>query len=174
MNKIDQASTGVWTARLQVVTCLVVLSVCGVILTDRYFPNESSIPRGPAEGDRVEALAALVPDGSERAFVLVLSPTCGFCEKSLPAFKRLVASRDSAGSNVAVAAAVASPDQLEAEASVLESAGLAVDLLRAVDVATFEFPGFPTTVLVDRDGIVHGSWVGLMDESRVVELIRHL
>ena len=174
MNVTQEPKKRTWVARLEIVTYLMVLAVCAVILTDRVVAR-SATPAGElSKGDRVEALKELVPDDSDKAFVLVLSPTCKFCKNSLPSFQQLIEARDRQGSRVAISGVVRSPDQIEPEADVLQTAGVRIDTLTSINLADMKIRGVPTTLLIDRDGTVLESWLGEINETRAQELIRHL
>ena len=176
----SRLSPSKWKSRLEIVAYLSVIVVCAAILLEKGIDSVNG-PRQPAQapptiarGDGFTALQALVPSEAEEAFVLVLSPTCTYCNASLPAFRRLVEARDSKSSPTAVVAAIHPTVPMEVEEAILEKGQVEVDEIRHLDSPSVGIRGLPTTLLIDRSGEVLGVWPGQMTDDRVQELIGKL
>jgi thiol-disulfide isomerase/thioredoxin len=161
------------------IAIIVVCAIAAVILIrNNFFPQQPQRPPGAppqAEvGDTIPELKNVVPAGAERALVVAVSPTCGYCDQSIPFYKRLMEERDKKGSNVKVIAAVPSEDAKAEEAQKFASAGLKPDNLVSLDFATIKVPGTPTLLLVDNKGEVQKIWVGKQDAKGEKQILKEL
>lgn len=161
------------------IAIIVVCAIAAVILVRNNFfpPQPPPMPGAPPQakvGDTIKELQAVVPAGAERALVVAVSPTCGYCDQSIPFYKRLMEERDKKGSNVKVIAAVPSEEAKAEEAQKFASGGLKPDGLVHLDFATIKVPGTPTLIMVDNKGEVLDIWVGKQDEKGEKKIIAEL
>lgn len=157
-----------------IVTCAVALA----LMVNRYFFNKPAPPPGAppqAEvGEQFDQLRQVVPAGSEKALVVALSPTCGFCNESMPFYKRLIDERNQKGSNVKFIAAVPAEEAKAEEQKKFAEAGVQPDSLVTMDFASIKVPGTPTILLVDNQGKVLNVWVGKQQASGEEEILETL
>jgi thioredoxin-related protein len=169
-------------SKLDTVANIAIIVVCilaaGLIVRNVFFPwFPGQRPVAPEEAQKGETFAELrrvMPAGADRALVLALSPTCHFCNDSMPFYKQLVDQRNQKGSAVKVIAAVPKDEAKSDEEKNFASHGLQPDALVAVDFAKIKVPGTPTLFLVDNQGKVLDVWVGKLDESREREVLARL
>jgi len=151
-----------------IVVCII---AAAILIRNNFFPPRP--PGAPAEAQKGESLPELrkaIPAGTQRALFLAVSPTCHFCNDSLPFYKQLMDRRNQAGSAVKVIAAVPA----DAEAKNFSSAGVTPDAVVHVDFSKIKVPGTPTLLLVDDQGKVLDVWVGKLDESREKQVLASL
>ncbi len=156
---------------------LVCIVAATVLIRNNFFPPQAAAPPGmePVEkGDRLEVLKAAMPQGSDRTLFVMLQPNCGYCNESMPFYKRLIDQRNQKGSNVKVVAAVGQPAAEAEEAQKLAAAGVQPDGLTTVDFAAAKVPGTPALLLVDNQGEVLDVWVGKLDEDKEEEVLERL
>ena len=130
-------------ATLDTVANIAIIIVCAIaafiLIRNHFFnPNQAGGPRPPEikAGETYAALGQLVPSGAERALVVAVSPTCHFCEESMPFYKRLVDERNQKGSNVKVIAAVPREEAKAEEAQKMAAAGVTPDGVAVLDFNT--------------------------------------
>src|SRR5829696_3364421 len=93
------------------IAIIVVCAIAAVVLVrNQFFPAAPArMPGAPPQvekGERFDQLKAIVPAGSDRALVVAVSPTCHFCDESIPFYKQIIDQRNQKGSGVKVIAAV--------------------------------------------------------------------
>jgi thiol-disulfide isomerase/thioredoxin len=168
---------------LDTVANIAIILVCAIaafiLIRNHFFnPNQAGGPgQRPPEieaGEKYEALGKMVPAGAERALVVALSPTCHFCEESMPFYKRLVDERNQKASNVKVIAAVPREEVKAEEQQKLTAAGVNADGLVVLDFDSVKLRGTPTILLVDNKGEVHDVWVGKQPASGEEEILEAL
>lgn len=157
-----------------IVTCVVALA----LMVNRFFFNQPTAPAGSppqAEvGEQFDQLREVLPAGSQKALVVALSPNCGFCNDSMPFYKRLIDERNQKGSGVKIIAAVPAEEAKAPEQQKFTEAGVQPDSLVTMDFASIKVPGTPTVLLVDNQGKVLDVWVGKQDpdgEEKIIETL---
>jgi hypothetical protein len=161
---------------------LVCILAAGTLIRNQFFPSflapaplsRPGMPSGAAKGETLAALRGVVPQGSDRALVVALSPTCHFCNESMPFYKALMDKRNESKSAVKVIAAVPQAEVQTAEQKNLADHGVQIDAVVPVDFEKIKIPGTPTVLLVDNQGKVLDVWVGKLDESRQREVLAKL
>ena len=161
-----------------IVVCILAVAILINSNVYHFLPSFQQRPPGAppeaAKGETLAALRAVVPAGSEKALVVALSPTCHFCNDSMPFYKQLMDKRNESNSPVKVIAAVPQPAAKEAEEKNLAEHGVQPDAVVHVDFAKIKVPGTPTLLLVDNQGKVLDVWVGKLDEAREREVLARL
>lgn len=158
---------------LDTVANIAIILVCAiaafVLIRNQFFPPAPQRPPGAPpqveKGERFDQLKAVVPAGTERALVVALSPTCHFCNESMPFYKQLIDQRNQKGSPVKVIAAVPAEQAKAEEAKKFAEAGTQPDNMVQLDFSAIKVPGTPTVLHVDNTGKVLDVWVGKLDES---------
>ncbi len=166
-----------WRRHLEVVTNVVVIGTCLILCTIVAMraldaPSEPSLAAAPV-GSTLTPSADVSFGGSEFTVLLGFSTTCRFCRDSLPALKRLHEQLN-----------LAPNGRLRVMALTVEPVHLLSDYLNQNELPKFQsftvrsqselvpiIRQTPTVVLVDRTGRVVGSWVGLITEERVNEIL---
>jgi thioredoxin-related protein len=162
-------------ANIAIIVVCVIAAV--VLIRNQFFPAQPSMPGAAAavkEGERFDQLKAVMPAGSNRALVVAVSPTCHFCNDSMPFYKKLIDQRNQQGSQVKVIAAVPNEEAKAEESQKFASAGANPDGMVHMDFSTIKVPGTPTLLLVDNDGKVLNVWVGKQDEKGEKEILEVL
>ncbi|HSS48679.1 MAG TPA: hypothetical protein VLX28_07015, partial [Thermoanaerobaculia bacterium] len=137
-------------------------------------PRPPGAPPPIEKGEQFAALKGAVPEGATRALVVAVSPTCHFCNDSLPFYKHLVDERNSKGSAVKFVAAVPTEDSKAPESEKFTNAGVKPDNVVHLDFSSIKVPGTPTLLLVDNNGKVLNVWVGKLDESGEKDVLKVL
>lgn len=155
---------------LETVTNIAIIVLCiiaSTVLVRNFFFAPKPPPRpGEAKvGDKIEAVKAVLPAGSQKTLVVAISPTCGYCTQSMPFYKKLMEERDRKGSPVKIVGVVPAPQAKAPEEEHMDAAGLKFDNLADVDFGAIKAPATPTLLLVDAAGTVEKIWVGKLDEK---------
>lgn len=110
---------------------------------------------------------------SRKTLLLVLSPTCPFCEKNWPSWKEI---RESAVSHDTRVVYVDVSSRLDH--AYLSHNGLAHEtVLTGLSLHTAQehrFGATPQTILISGKGVVERVWTGLLGQSDVRDIMRRL
>jgi thioredoxin-related protein len=153
---------------------LVCIIAAGILIRNNFFPARPAGAPEAAKGETLAELRGVVPAGSNTALVMALSPTCHFCNDSMPFYKQLVDKRNESKSGVKVIAAVPAAEAEAAEQKNLTDHGVQTDAVVHVDFSKIKVPGTPTLFLVDNQGKVLDVWVGKLNASREKEVLAKL
>jgi thioredoxin-related protein len=158
------------------IAIIVVCAIAAVVLVRNQFfpPRPPGAPPQVEKGERFDQLKAIVPAGSSRALVVAVSPTCHFCDESMPFYKQIIDQRNQKGSQVKVIAAVPNEEAKAEESQKFATAGANPDGMVHMDFSTIKVSGTPTLLLVDNDGKVLDVWVGKLPEDRQQEVFEVL
>ncbi|HJX29255.1 MAG TPA: hypothetical protein VJ885_15195 [Thermoanaerobaculia bacterium] len=168
-------------SKLDTVANIAIIVVCiiaaAILIRNNFLQPQQQQGNRPPEaevGDQLDALRPVIPAGSDRAMVVALSPTCHFCNESMPFYKQLIDQRNQSGSGVKVIAAVPRDEAKAEEQQKFATAGVQPDALVTVDFASIKVPGTPTILLVDKQGKVLDVWVGKLDASGEKDVLAKL
>jgi thioredoxin-related protein len=166
-------------SKLDTVANVAIILVCilaaVILIRNNFFPQRPAGPGPEAKkGETFAELRQVLPAGADRALVLAVSPTCHFCNESMPFYKQLMDQRNQKGSGVKVIAAVSQAGAKTDEENNFKSHGVQPDSVVAVDFQKIKVPGTPTLLLVDNQGKVLDVWVGKLDDSREREVLARL
>jgi thioredoxin-related protein len=153
---------------------LVCIIAAGILIRNNFFPPRPAGPPEAAKGETLAELRGVVPAGTNTALVMALSPTCHFCNDSMPFYKQLVDKRNESKSAVKVIAAVPAAEAQSAEQKNLADHGVQPDAVVHVDFSKIKVPGTPTLLLVDNQGKVLDVWVGKLDAKRERQVLARL
>jgi thioredoxin-related protein len=158
------------------IAIILVCAIAAVVLVRNQFfqPRPPGAPPQVEKGETFAALKQAVPTGANRALVVAVSPTCHFCNDSLPFYKHLVDERNQKGSAVKFVAAVPTEDAKAPESEKFTNAGVQPDNVVHIDFRTIKVPGTPTLLLVDNNGKVLNVWVGKLDEGGEKDVLKVL
>jgi thioredoxin-related protein len=158
------------------IAIILVCAIAAVVLVrNQFFPSRPpGAPPQVEKGEQFAALKGAVPAGASRALVVAVSPTCHFCNDSLPFYKHLVDERNSKNSSVKFIAAVPTEDSKAPESEKFTNAGVTPDSVVHIDFNSIKVPGTPTLMLVDNNGKVLNVWVGKLDDSGEKEVLKTL
>lgn len=140
-------------------TIAVAMSVLAVMAT-RFLPLE---PEPRLDEIRLDG-AALGVEWSDPTLIMVLRSDCGYCQESMPFYRRLTAEAEIP---VIVAARIGD----DGIRDYLAEQGVQPDEL--VMTVGWETPatGTPTIFLVDGDGVVMSAWVGWLSPESEEEVL---
>jgi thioredoxin-related protein len=158
------------------IAIILVCAIAAVVLVRNQFfqPRPPNPPEAAKAGEQFAALKQAMPEGANRALVVAVSPTCHFCNDSLPFYKRLVDERNQKGSAVKFLAAVPTEDAKAPESEKFTNAGVKPDNVVHIDFSSIKVPGTPTLMLVDNNGKVLNVWVGKLDDGGEKEVLKVL
>lgn len=167
---------------LDTVANIAIILVCAiaafVLVRNQFFPAAPPRPPGAPpqveKGEQFDQLKAVVPAGTKRALVVALSPTCHFCNESMPFYKQLIDQRNQKSSPVKVIAAVPAEQAKAEESKKFAEAGTQPDNMVHMDFSSIKVPGTPTILLVDNSGKVLDVWVGKQDEKGEKDILEVL
>lgn len=158
--------------RIQVAANISTIAVCvliGAVVLIRWRGDSTAAhsKRGFTPG-----MSVVIPGvdftRSPRTLVLFLRSGCHFCTESAPLYRRLM---EKTGSSTVHAVAVL-PDQPSVAKAYLSTLGVGdIDQVQAV---VPQLVGTPTILLVDRNGLAVGNWVGRLGPDGESDLLKHL
>ena len=105
---------------------------------------------------------------ASRTLLVVLQRPCRYCDDSMPFYRRLDA-RAPGRNDVRIA--VVAPPRNRGIGDYLASEGFEPDAVVFADPERFPASGTPTLMVVDGDGSLTYSWVGLLDAGQEAEVL---
>jgi thioredoxin-related protein len=147
------------------VSIIVVAIVIGVAVGKRFLTKPSGPPAGIAAGTRIN-----LPNedwaGNGRTLLLALSTSCKYCSASAGFYHRLLASAPSKIRFVAVF-----PQSPEESKKYLNSLEVTIEDVKQISPSSIGVRGTPTLILVNSEGSVINSWVGLLSPEKEAEVL---
>jgi thioredoxin-related protein len=172
---MSQGRASPWARASDIVfiaTCVVLLTVTVLEYARRRAPLESRRPQ--AREDVTTGLnvpiQALGAASAARTALVVISPSCIYCQRSLPFYARLLEAAKKSRGKVRVAfASLQSPQKT---APFFKGSGLNPDMI----VLPLEVPvaGTPTLLVFDRSGTVISRWIGQLSPDQETKALRLL
>lgn len=112
----------------------------------------------------------------DRQIVLVLSTKCGFCQESVPFYREIqsIAAREPR-KVIRLAALFHQP--LNEGRIYLETNGLTAFEAATIDpgeLSRIGIPGTPAVVILNENGVVLKSWMGLLSERDRTDIVEHV
>ena len=141
------------------IAVLVVMAVAG-----RLFPSPAEPPS--SIGAVLSASIGIDFSGRQQTLILFLQSDCPYCHESLPFYQRLLAP-DRTDVQIVVAAP-ASDARIRAY---LIMQGIKPDAVIYVERSDLPVSATPTLLVVDSDGAITHSWIGLLDAEREAEVL---
>ena len=119
-------------------------------------------------GEKIGEKGAFEFASSPLTVLLVTRSTCKFCQASLPFYQRLTHSEEVVKGRVI---AVSIGEDPETHRAFLASAGIRVDGSVSAMRSGIRSRATPTILLVGRDGLVKGAWVGKLDDAHQANVL---
>lgn len=155
----------------------VTIIVTGVLVSSLVFKTWVSSARADAArqpyrtGEKIEQIAGVDFSKAPRTVLLVVRSSCVFCSQSMSFYKRLAELRHKKGTDFRVVGLTTEP--VEVGERYFSKNGVSLDTVASYEDVEFRVRATPTVILVDHDGRVIRSWVGLLSgihEEEVVKL----
>ena len=146
---------------------LVALAVGGVILRQKIAAPR--IPRSVAAGDRLSPVPGIDWSTHRRTLILALNSSCHYCQDSMPFYQGLVQGQPKDRQDLDIIAVF--PNDAEAVQQLLRQEALSIRGIPAVPLDQLGVVGTPTLILVDGEGRVQQSWVGLLTPRQQLEVL---
>jgi hypothetical protein len=157
-----------------VVMCLTVAAAAGKSLLPAGAPPEypDEMPPPPyAAGEAIQPIKDL--EGNRRTLLMVVSPNCRFCTKSMPFYQRLLADRSSRRYEARIVALYLPIDNEESVRAYMQSHGVQPDqVLPFPREVLGRLSGTPSLVLMDSANTVLGSWRGMLNKKGEEEVLK--
>lgn len=156
------------------VAIILVAILLGIVLVKRYvitFPPRSSesfaSANQPSSHPKI-GLRGVDWSKKDKTLVLAISSVCHFCTESAPFYRQLAEAHD--GTQLVAVL----PQPVEEGRQYLDKLGFEVDEVVQAPLNSIYVSGTPTLMLVNRDGIVIGTWVGRLPAEQEAEVLTHL
>lgn len=151
------------------VAIIVVALLISGIVVKRYFFDSQTKPASII-GTRINLSGA---DWSKNrsTLILALSKDCRFCTQSAPFYQRLV--KKTASPNAARLIAVF-PQSVEESTRYLNEIGVQITDIKQTSLTSLGTKGTPTLILVNNDGIITDSWMGMLSSEKEAEVLAKL
>lgn len=118
----------------------------------------------------VEALSA----ESGTSLLLAVAPDCGYCQRSMPFYRRIVDERDALELPSRIVAIVGAESHVEQERLAFSDEGIQIDAILSTDFQEMGILGTPVLLAVDFNGEVQGAWMGHLEPDQEQEVLRTL
>lgn len=130
-------------------------------------PLVSPVDAYEVVSSRVRESADIDFSAAARTLLVVLQRPCRYCDDSLPLYRRLEAR--AAGRNE-VRIVVVAPPRNRGIDDYLASEGFEPDAVVFADPERFPVSGTPALMVVDGEGLLTHSWIGLLDAGQEAEV----
>ena len=107
---------------------------------------------------------------SERALLIVISTSCGYCDESIPFYRQLAEARQGGGRGVRLVAVL--PESEMEVKRYMQQRQLDMAAVPAVDLKALKVAGTPILILVDGGGRVIDFWVGKLSQDTEQQLLK--
>ena len=145
---------------VQIVVCLVILALAANVYYTRSRLGATEQRGRLAVGSKLPPLPGVSYASRPLTLVLFQRSTCQFCTQSMPLYASLAQTID----RNRIQFVSASPEDKSVSERYLQQHNVSLDAIVQLDAAvSYPIEGTPTMVLVDKDGTVRHSWVGLLD-----------
>lgn len=144
-----------------IVVIVAVVVFLAVVIRGGYLHVQPDTPRTSGSHiGQVVTLPGVKFHGPHDSLILGISTSCHFCSESLPFYRRFA---EQAGGKVGFIAVL---PQTGAEGErYLKDAGITGVQVVSAKLSTIGVNGTPTILLVDGNGKVKSTWVGLLDDA---------
>jgi hypothetical protein len=150
--------------------------LCGVlygITLMRSATNPSSQPPLYSIGETAPSLSTVSYRSSDRTLILFVSSSCHFCTDSMAFYRDLVADRDSKRLSLRIIAVGHEPNEVLKR--YFDANGVRMDQTISVDKSAWVKSSLtPQQIVVDRTGLIRGTWPGKLSVTHLSDLKRSL
>lgn len=150
-----------------VAVILVALAV-GYVVLGRYVAAYRT-PRSVSAGDLLPAIPSLDWSQHRHTLVLALNTGCHFCQDSVPFYQKLAAVERPDRDPLEIVAVF--PNTPEAVRQLMRDEGLSIRSIPGVPPAKLGVAGYPTLLLLNREGRVERSWAGLLTPRQELDVL---
>ena len=121
------------------------------------------IPRSVVPGDRLARVSGMDWSRHKRTLVLALNSGCHYCDESASFYRTLVREQKGRGpTSDGLAIIAVFPNDADAVQRFLRNDQLALQSIASVPLAAWGVVATPTILLVDSNGRVDRSWLGVL------------
>jgi hypothetical protein len=143
---------------LNIAITVAIVVVAGVTVM-RYFAYERG--RGNQNPPTLVGTRLSIPGigggPTQKNLVLFMRSDCPACKMAAPLYRQLIAE----ASKRDVKSVAILPDSLEQGKQYLQSLQLGAHDVQSVDLSVYSISSVPTALVVDGEGVVKGSWIGV-------------
>jgi hypothetical protein len=150
------------------ITVIVVALVVGGAVLSRYL-TANRAPRQVAAGDRLATIPG-VEWKQHRTLLLVLNTGCHFCQDSVPFYQKLAEAQRPGENDLDMVAVF--PNEAEMVNEFIAHEKLPIRSVPAISLENLRVNATPTLILVNREGRVERSWVGVLTARQEVDLLK--
>jgi thiol-disulfide isomerase/thioredoxin len=150
------------------VTVIVVALAVGYVALAKYADSNHE-PRSATVGDTLAKLPGLDWNKHRRTLVLALNTGCHYCEESVPFYQKLAQEQRQDGNDLEVVAVFANEAETVRQFTARE--GLTIRSVASVSLDRLGVVATPTLILVNSEGRVERSWVGILTSRQEVDLL---
>jgi hypothetical protein len=143
------------------------LAVGGVVLA-RYSASYRT-PLAIAAGDHLAKLPGLDWTQHRRCLLLVLNTGCHYCQESVPFYQELAHAQRPDGDAPDLIAVF--PNNAETVSQFAGQEDLSIRTVPGIRLESLRVNATPTLLLVDSDGRVERTWVGVLTSREELELL---
>jgi hypothetical protein len=125
-------------------------------------------------GEKVSGLPEARFETTSKTLLLAVRKDCHFCEESVPFYKSLATKLSASGT---VKLTIITNDSPQVASDFLKSNDIDIEnviSLSSSRMASLRIPGTPTLILTNRDGTVEAVWVGRLDQSGELDVLKRL
>jgi hypothetical protein len=162
-------------ARLEAIANASVIMVA-LIIAYRMLIGNVGLPvirRSVAPGDRLPRVSGIDWSRHERTLVLVLNSGCRYCEESAPFYRTLMREQRGRGpARDGLAIIAVFPNGADAVKRFLRNDQLALQSIAGVPLAAWGVVATPTILLVDSNGRVDRSWLGVLTPQQESDVFK--
>jgi hypothetical protein len=151
-----------------VAVILVALAV-GYVVLARYVAAYHA-PRPVVAGDRLATIPNLDWSQHRHTLVLALNTGCHYCEESVPFYQKLVSAQQPSGDDLGIIAVF--PNETEVVRQFITRENLHIPNVAAMPLEKLRVVATPTLILVDREGRVERSWMGVLSSREELDLLK--
>lgn len=158
--------------KLEAIANLIVILmalVVGAVVLTRYAASYNT-PRAIAAGDHVAKLPGLEWNQHRRTLLLVLNTACHFCQDSVPFYQKLAKAQRLERDAVEMVAVF--PNEAEMVHQFTAHEGLTIRSMPGVALENLHVNATPTLILVNSEGRVERSWVGVLTARQEIDLLK--
>ena len=156
-------------------SCLALVALGSVRVWNESQPLTSSVPNVAVSGaqpsplipgTKLPLLDGVSYEKAPLTVALVVQSQCRYCAASMPFYERVAKMRTPNGLQLVVA----SKESTQTTTDYLTQRGVQVDAVTMLKNNEFPTTGTPTLVLVNRRGVVIGSWLGQLNARQEAEV----
>ena len=151
---------------------IVVACLLGTVLVKNYLVTKRTEQTSKSDSQPVNSpnVSALDIDWrqSKQTLLLAVSSTCHFCTESAPFYKQVAMGR---GRTRLIAVL---PQPVDEGRRYLEQLGVTVDEIRQAPLSSINVRGTPTLMLVNSDGVVIKTWIGMLAAEQQEEVLNKM